>query len=381
MWGERNLPNWVERCQFWILQTAPKVGRKRREREQHPLLLTGHGLSLRVDQGCLFVRDGHTHYPANRREWRFFAGSLEIPPSIVIVDGSGNITMDAIDWLARQRVPLVRLRWNGEFASVVTSGGQAASVDRIRWQVKTRDDPNARIEFGRKVVLEKALSTLSTMQTHLPRSLLWNRAHRNITTAVDTLRTGPSPKSIHVLLGIEGGIAADYFLAWTEIELKWRATKKDAIPSDWRKYRTRSAHRVEQSRNYRATHPVNAMLNYAYGVLTARTHIALMASGYDPNLGIVHENAQSRGLFPNFVLDSMEPMRPVVDRAVLELISDTILIPADFSIQHDGTCRVNPELARRVAQLAIKHCETMELPSKLFKYQRSRVEQDKVVGT
>ena len=51
-------------------------------------------------------------------------------------------------------------------------------------------------------------------------------------------------------------------------------------------------------------------------------------------------------------------MRPVVDRAILELIKATTFSGADFSIQHDGACRLNPELARRVAQLA---CEKLNL--------------------
>jgi CRISP-associated protein Cas1 len=37
-----------------------------------------------------------------------------------------------------------------------------------------------------------------------------------------------------------------------------------------------------------ATHPVNALLNYAYAVLIARTQIRLVAEGYDPTLGIMH---------------------------------------------------------------------------------------------
>jgi CRISPR-associated protein Cas1 len=51
----------------------------------------------------------------------------------------------------------------------------------------------------------------------------------------------------------------------------------------------------------------------------------------------------------------MEPMRPVVDRAVLDLINETTFTCADFSIQPDGVCRLNPELARRVTQLASEH--------------------------
>ena len=112
---ERSNP-YAERCVFWIAESAPKFSRRHREREANPLLLTGHGLSLRVDKGSLLVRDGYTHYPAKQREWRFFNGALNIPPNIVVIDGSGDITMDAIDWLARHRVPLIRIRWDGQFS-------------------------------------------------------------------------------------------------------------------------------------------------------------------------------------------------------------------------------------------------------------------------
>jgi CRISPR-associated protein Cas1 len=53
----------------------------------------------------------------------------------------------------------------------------------------------------------------------------------------------------------------------------------------------------------------------------------------------------------------MEPMQPVVDRAALHLIDNATFTGADFSIQHDGVCRMNPELARRVTQLALQRCE------------------------
>lgn len=72
----------------------------------------------------------------------------------------------------------------------------------------------------------------------------------------------------------------------------------------------------------------------------------------------MHEKKALRGINPGFALDHMEPMRPVVDRAVLQLIDEatfTGFTGTDFSIQHDGVCRMNPELARRVAQLALEH--------------------------
>jgi CRISPR-associated protein Cas1 len=129
---------WPDRCIYWISETKPKISRPRREREKNPLILTGHGVSIRVDRGCLLVKDGNTHYPSKERMWRFFNGSLDIPPALIVIDGSGEITMGALDWLATQNVPLVRLRWNGEFVSVVTAGGQSASTEKVRWQEDTR---------------------------------------------------------------------------------------------------------------------------------------------------------------------------------------------------------------------------------------------------
>jgi CRISPR-associated protein Cas1 len=54
-----------------------------------------------------------------------------------------------------------------------------------------------------------------------------------------------------------------------------------------------------------------------------------------------------------FVFDLMEPERPRVDRAVLDFVKATVFDPADFTIRSDGVCRLNPQLARRIAGLVI----------------------------
>jgi CRISPR-associated protein Cas1 len=358
---ERSDP-YGKRCAFWIAESAPKFSRRHREREPNPLLLTGHGLSLRVDKGSLLVRDGFTHFPQKQREWRFFNGALDIPPSIVAIDGSGDITIDAIDWLARHRVPLLRIRWDGQFSSIVTSGGQAANADKIHWQQKTRENPRERLAFATNIIRQKAANTLATME-FLPRSPLWDRACKNIANRAKSLKREP-PTSFAHLLGIEGSIAGDYFRVWSGLSIKWKPLKRYPIPSDWSTYRSRVALRRGirlrndgGGYNRGATHPVNAMLNYAYTVLIAQTQIRLIVEGYDPTIGIMHEKKALRGINPGFALDHMEPMRPVVDRSVLHLIDTVTFTGADFSIQHDGVCRMNPELARRVAQLALERCQ------------------------
>jgi hypothetical protein len=84
------------------------------------------------------------------------------------------------------------------------------------------------------------------------------------------------------------------------------------------------------------------MLNYAYAVLEAQVRIKLVSQGYDPTVGIMHHDYRGG---PAFVLDHMEPLRPVVDREVLRFAFGNELHPADFGLQVDGVCRLNPQLA------------------------------------
>ncbi|MEW8437527.1 MAG: CRISPR-associated endonuclease Cas1 [Candidatus Thiodiazotropha taylori] len=351
--------SWYERCKFWQSESEPSSTRRRREREKNPLILTGHGLSLRVEKGSLSIRDGNTHYPAEQRHWRFFNGGLDIPPAIVIIDGSGEITLDAMDWLARQSVQLIRLRWDGQFSSVLSSGGQAASIENILWQHETRKNPELRAGFGLKLLIEKAKNTLTTMEEYVPRSRIWEKAYLNVSTQAQSLIEKP-PKDFQGLLGVEGAIASEYFRTWSAIPIKWKATKQYPIPDDWRKFTSRAAVRSGRPRAYQATHPINAMLNYAYGILTARTEIKLIVDGYDPTIGIMHDDKETRGSYPAFALDTMEPLRPVVDRVVLQLVGTMKFTGNDFLLQHDGVCRLNTELARRLAQLVLESLGTMD---------------------
>ena len=61
---------------------------------------------------------------------------------------------------------------------------------------------------------------------------------------------------------------------------------------------------------------------------------------------------------PQAEVDSALPGFPIAD--MLNVIDTVTFTGADFSIQHDGVCRMNPELARRVAQLASERCEASD---------------------
>jgi CRISPR-associated protein Cas1 len=130
------------------------------------------------------------------------------------------------------------------------------------------------------------------------------------------------------------------------------AHHRTPIPGEWRTVGPRFT-RVYATGSRNASHPVNAILNYAYAVLQSQVQTKLVADGYDPYdpmLGIMHYDRDGA---PAFVFDMMEPERPKVDGAVLGFLKLEALHAADFTIREDGVVRLNPELARRVAQMAI----------------------------
>jgi CRISPR-associated protein Cas1 len=335
----------------WQTTADSRQPRKRREREKRPLILTGHGLSIRVDKSCLLIRDGNTHYPAGKREWRFFKGGLDLPPRIVLIDGSGNISIDALDWISEQRIALVRISYDGSNAIAMTPNGFAADPKRVEWQRKTRDTPALRLQFARKLIGEKLKASIDTLETCFDPSDLRSKAIEAARRSRQELRTAPD---ISILLSVEGKAALAYWRAWQSIEMKWKSQSRYPIPEEWRSYRARSSVLSGvKHKNWRASHPINAMLNYAYAALLTDVQIKALADGYDPMFGIVHDQRDRKKAYtPSFALDLMEPLRPVVDRAVLRLLRGETFTGADFVLQSDGVCRLNPELGRAIAAAA-----------------------------
>src|SRR5262249_22100424 len=102
---------WAERCAHWLRVPIEKKkrGNPARRHVNLPLVLTGHGMSLRIDNGALVVRNGFTHYPQTVDERRYFRGDRKSPSRIIAVDGSGSISFDVLAWLSEQEIPLIQI--------------------------------------------------------------------------------------------------------------------------------------------------------------------------------------------------------------------------------------------------------------------------------
>ena len=339
---------WAERCEHWVSGSRTTSQRRAmRERSKQPLILCGHGVALRVENGALTIRNGFTHYPQKQETYRFFKGELTIPPRIIMLDGSGSISFDVLAWLSEQNVPLIRIDWQGNVQSVLANNGYAANRHRVQWQCETRSDPKRRMAFGIELITRKIDGCIKTLEKSVRRSPLWEKAMERAYADLTRLECDP-PYDVVSLRALEAGSAAAYFGAWREVPLQWKGLNQRPIPESWRGIGSRTS-LFHLAGNRNAAHPINAMLNYAYAILESQVRIQSVAEGYDPTLGIMHESREGSSAF---VFDMMEPERPKVDRSILELLKAHSFHAADFVIHSDGVCRLNPAMARRVAEVA-----------------------------
>ena len=139
--------------------------------------------------------------------------------------------------------------------------------------------------------------------------------------AVDAARAD----SLESLLGIEGMAARVYFRAFAGL-LAPRSGADTAFDFE--------------SRNRRPPRdPVNALLSFAYALLVRDARIALLAAGFDPTVGFLHQPRPGR---PALALDLMEEFRPLLaDSVVLTAINTEVVQAGDF-VRAAGSVALDP---------------------------------------
>lgn len=341
--------DWAIRSDFWlskITKSTPK--RKVRERRSAPLILNGHGVSLRIENGALVIRDGFTHYPQLQAKYRFFPCDLNLPTRILLLDGSGTLSFDVLSWLAEQGVALARVKASGEIATVASGTGYAADRQKVEWQQATRANQAERLAFAADLIRRKIISSIPTLEVHIAPSNSRDTALEKANAGIERL-SRETFDDLSTIFAIEGECAAAYFRSWHGLPVRWKNLQSHPVPQEWHCYDGRSSRANGlKSKNRNASHPLNALLNYAYAVKLAQMQIQAIADGYDPTIGIVHNSQRGS---PAWVLDQIELERSAIDAVILQLVRDQAFTAADFIMRKDGVCRLSPQLARMVASL------------------------------
>jgi CRISPR-associated protein Cas1 len=358
--AQRSREEYAERGEFW---------RQKADASIDPLVLAGYGARLRISNKALVIQYARTHHPQPAREDLFFPGNRKRPSAIVMLDSyAGTITIDALYWMAEQAIPLIMLTVRGAALAMIPAPSQPHLRGLQARQYQLSRDPKARYALARELIKQKLVQSRETLLT-IPADLqlLHSRvtpqqAIEQIVEAIAALQTvkPPHPRSqnaslLSPMLGIEGRAANSYFSSWRSLPLKWCGTKRKPIPADWLRIGPRAARSrysggidIEGGTNRNATHPINSMANYGYALLESRVRISLTAVGLDPDIGFMHTLKRvNQAPRSPLVLDVMEPLRPVVDRAVLGFVwAKKSFNPADFMLTGDGICRLHPQFAR-----------------------------------
>lgn len=341
--GQGDDRDWFERSEYWSNYRPVTRGRRKKFKYREPLILCGHGVRIRVDHNTLLIRNGFTHHPQKSEEIRFFPGDGNLPDRIIILDGDGGITFDALNWMAQQKIIFAQLNYRGRVNFICGDGRRNPRPELVRWQLSIRDTDAARI-MQRKIIRAKLIAPIETISGIFPNLPSTEIGISRISREINKLEKLPKSAPVGRLLGLEGAAAAEYFRAWHAVPLKWTQLNRRPIPPSWHHIGSRQMAWKKDGNN--ARHPINAMLNYGYAMLISQVQAEIVGAGLDPAIGITH--GRHTNPIP-LVYDLMEPLRPVVDRKILEFALSHTFTPGDFTINSAGGCRLNPQLAKVVA--------------------------------
>jgi CRISPR-associated endonuclease Cas1 len=305
------------------------------------LALSGYGLRLAVDRGHLTVTDGAGRA---RRSGRF----SRVTPNLkrVVIHGtSGTVSLDALAWLHATGAHLVQVDHDGRLISVTAAA--RLNDARLRRAQALALTSGLAVELARDLIAAKIEGQADTL-SRLPSARATAEALR------ETVRHVRAADSLDRIRYIESRAALAYWGAWAAVELRFPTKDRSRIPEHWQSFRDRRSPLTDSAR--RAVSPLNALLNYCYGIAAAEARIAVTAAGCDPGIGVLHADRQGRD---SFVYDVLEPIRPQVDAFVLRLAQEHTFTRTDFFENRDGVCRVMPPLSHRLSETAGQWAELL----------------------
>jgi CRISPR-associated endonuclease Cas1 len=294
-------------------------------------VVSGYGVKVTVSRGQLLVSDGHG---SERRERRYTRANSKLA-RLVMLGHAGYITLEAIRWLADLGIPFLQLNADGRLLTTSATGTADA---RLRRAQAVNADNEVGLEIARSLLSDK----VAGQHALLGRLNADQWLVESFDQATELLQAAGS---INQLVMAERDAALAYWQAWSTLETPFGAADRERVPEYWLSFGQRGSLLTSSSRL--AVNPINAMLNYLYALLEAETTIALYAVGLDPALGIVHADYRGR---ESFSLDVMEPMRPLVDAYLLDLLQGHGLGASDFFETRKGACRLLPPLTERLAE-------------------------------
>ena len=294
--------------------------------------VSGYGVSVRVKRGHLIIEDG---VGRNRSSRRFNRAQPRFD-RLIVHGHSGIISLDAIRWLSDVGVSFVQINNDAKVLASSTPGHEA-KPQYLVGQIEARTNGRG-VKVMRKLITEKIDGQLKNMR-HLnakPRSIALVTNHRGRAADAETFKD---------LADAEKLAGKQYWTAWAGLPVRFEDRDVAKVPKHWTRFNRRRSTLSEGNR--KAIDPPNALLNYLFGILEAETKLTAMEIGLNPYIGVMHADLPFRA---SLTADLMEPLRPYVERQVLEFLGRRTFAANEFFETREGQCRLVPPLTTELVE-------------------------------
>jgi CRISP-associated protein Cas1 len=295
------------------------------------VVVDGFGVSVRVERGQLLISDGAGR---ERRQRRFGRATSEIQ-RLVVIGGSGTVSLDAIRWLADTGAALVCVDRDGSVLCSSLTGRADAKLRRAQALAPYNQTGVA----VARALLQPKLEGQLRLLARLPGASA--AAERSIREAINQVAEAATIEE--ALVG-EANAARAYWACWADVEPRFHVKGREPVPAAWRRFGPRES--VVSSGTRLATTPAAAMANYLFALATFEAHLACLSTGLDPALAVFHADRSYRDSLP---LDLVEPIRPAVEEHLLDLLETRELDPDWFYETRRGSCRLLAPLTHELA--------------------------------
>ena len=269
----------------------------------------------------------------------------------VVVFGNVQVSTQALQTLLENEIPVAYLTGHGKFIGAF-SPPPAKNVGLREAQYRKFTDPAECLTLAKSVVRAK----LNNQRALLMRSLRGDGDRGSDEPAAQGLAYAMAKlddaDSANAVFGLEGQGAALYFGEFGRF-------LKASSPGRSFDFSVRNRRPPRD--------PVNALLSFAYALLTKDCFAAACTVGFDPYRGFFHVNRHGK---PSLALDLMEEFRPVIaDSVVLTLINNEMLTPADLVTWRDA-CQLT-DSGRRTFFAAYEQRKATEVTHPVYGYRMS----------
>lgn len=304
------------------------------------VVVDGWGIGISIRDGRLVVHDGIGRH----RRTRSYERADRTIRRLVVMGRAGYITLDALTWCRRVGVAVAVL--DPDTLAISTSPVAVHDDARLR-RVQALAAGTA---LGDGLARDLLVAKISGQATIADGVLGATEVAAYLSASVTEL-TG---RDLTGMRAIEADAALVYFDSWNGRPVRFARRDAGRVPSGWHRFVFRVSPITADNRS--AADPTNAMLNYLFAIAESESVLSCHALGLDPGLGVMHADAPGRH---SMALDLLEPVRPAIERYVLELLGARVFRWVDFAETPEGRCFLLPELAHELASTGPRWAELL----------------------